>query len=816
MRIVLRLILLSVSSVLGLVTAAVVAVGLRTPAAKTLLMPPLKPAVAVSESPRVRPERPQSSAAQWSDLRQPSELDPHPAHDDLALRAPQMMTAIPAPRIAQRYRALPEPPEPTQLAAGPTAMPGLDLSDPATQGAVRTLLKNPQVMQGVQGMLQGQPGANGQNPPATGSPEMLNNLNNLLQQLGQQPGGAPAAGAPPASTPPQMQLPPPSPAPADAAPAKPEKASEPAEAEEEKMHITPIPTKDGDHLSLNIHDEDLRRVLEGLSEFASLNILASASVQGKVSAVLTDVDIDGALDAILKSTGYLARRDGKFIYIGTPQDFATMEMTQDKIGTRIYRPNYIASRELQSLLTPLLTNGIGKISITSPAEVGIAQNTAGAGGDGIAEPEAILVQDYEAVLAEVDQVVKELDKRPLQVSIEAMILSVKLNDQNKFGVDFQALRNQSNIRLGSGTPSQAPLSGGIDPTNNNQVGALAFTTGGLKFAFLDSHLSAFITALETIGNTDVIATPRLLCLNKQRAEILIGFQFPYQNAILTSTSTSSQTLFQDYGTQLRLRPFISTDGSIRMEVHPEISSPGVQVGTGPPAKNVTQVTTNIMCRDGCTVIIGGLMQEELDNNLTQLPLIGSVPYIGWLFRSKNTTVVREEILVLITPRIVYDPEFNQESQDNKHDFQVRQQVVSDNMSLISRFYLSKQYVRKAKSALSVGDKRHAAKLAQLAIRMDPDNLEAITIREDLEEEVPPQAVLNGEAPPAARRRHSRGPGVHEGGPALAPAEGIAPWMLDELSGKAGPAPLPLHPRDPGVPGYSREIQLPEVFRNVHE
>ena len=300
---------------------------------------------------------------------------------------------------------------------------------------------------------------------------------------------------------------------------------------------------------------------------------------------------------------------------------------------------------MQALITPLLTQGVGVISVTAAAEQGMATDGNKAGGNSFAGGEAVLVHDYEAVLAQIDQIVAEIDKRPLQVAIEAMILSVKLDDTNQFGVNFALLRDKAHLVLASGSP----------PTS---LGNVNFNNGGLTFGFLDSTLAVFITALESVGDTHVIATPRVVCLDKQRAEILIGSQLGYVSSTVTETSTAQNINFLEVGTQLRLRPFISSDGLVRMEVHPELSTGQVTVQQGftLPQKDLTQVTTNVMVRDGATVVIGGLIREDLSTNATQIPLLGNLPGVGFLFRQKTETTQRSEILVLLTPHIVYDCE----------------------------------------------------------------------------------------------------------------------------------------------------------------
>jgi len=560
-----------------------------------------------------------------------------------------------------------------------------------------------------------------------------------------------------------------------------------------KNQITRSASGEGDDkLSITIQDADIREVLEALSEQGGLNILASNSVQGQVSATLHEVDVESALDAILKSTGFVARREGRFIYVGTPQDFETLEESLDTVSTRVYRPNYVTAAELQALIEPLVTEGIGVVSVSSPAEAGIEKDETTAGGDGFAGGEVVLVRDYEAVLAQIDQVVAEIDTRPLQVAIEAMILSVKLDDSNEFGVNFELLRNNDNIRLGWGTPLEA-LS---KPT-------FEFKDGGLKFGFLDSSLGAFLKALETVGDTNVIATPRIMVLNKHRAEILIGEQLGYVSTTITETSSSQTVEFLDVGAQLRLRPFISSDGLVRMEIHPELSTGSVDTESGftLPNKETTQVTSNIMVRDGCTVIIGGLMREELKTTGTQVPLFGSLPLVGAAFRSMKETIERREIIVLITPHIVYEPDTCQEGRQTECEFLRRQDTYAEKMNPVGKRAIAKRYFRMAQNAWAAGRQRAALRFAEMAVHFDPLSREAIDLRTSIWLGDPP-AGLDFDGLPA-----------HV--PPTLPLDGavIDPWLLEELERQpAAPPPVPLHPLDPGIPGRHTDVKRPRSLQ----
>jgi type IV pilus assembly protein PilQ len=472
-----------------------------------------------------------------------------------------------------------------------------------------------------------------------------------------------------------------------------------------------------DQLQINVQNSDIRKVLGLISSETGLNVLVSKSVTGNVSASLTNVGINDALEAILKSTGYVARREGKFVFIGTPADLDDMDRAQDVLGSRVYRPNYVRSADLQQLITPMLSQGVGKVSVSMASEVDIQADTVKTGGNSFAGSDVIIVRDYEQILRQVDQLIAEIDVQPRQVAIEAMILSVKLDDEYSFGVDFQLLRDKHNVRLVSGS-------------SMSNLAQVNLTGDGLRFGFLDASTGAFINALETIGETNVVAAPRVLCLNKQRAEILIGSQLGYVSTTVTENASTQSIEFLEVGTQLRIRPFIFTDGSIRLEVHPELSTGNVRVESGftLPDKEVTQVTTNVMCRDGSTVIIGGLIREDLSNNTNQLPFFGSMPYVGWLFRNKTENTTRHEIIVLITPRLVCEPGLSGEGRQAQQEFAARQANYADKMSPIAARHYSRHFLRRANAAWNAGDNLAALRYSNLAVHFDPQNLEANNMR----------------------------------------------------------------------------------------
>jgi type IV pilus assembly protein PilQ len=474
-----------------------------------------------------------------------------------------------------------------------------------------------------------------------------------------------------------------------------------------------------DSLIINLQNADLRVVLETISRETGLNIIASKGVNGTVTATLNGVDYETALSAILKSTGFVAAREGNIIYIGTPADLQLMNQFQDRLVTRIYRPNYAKAADLQLLFTPLLSTD-GKITVNTPSQIDIPADQTKTGGNGFAGLDTVVVRDYETVLRQIDDIFAEVDSKPRQVAIEAMIVRVELNDTFKLGVNFSALKDHSNVQLISGNPAVS-------------LGSVSLTDGGLHFGFLDGSLTSFISALEKIGDTDVVASPRLTCLNKQRAEIQIGQELGYVSTTVTPTSSTQTINFLSIGTILRIRPFIGDDGLIRLEVHPELSTGTVTIqgNFSLPNKTVTQVTTNVLCPDGCTAVIGGLIREDLTDSTSGLPFLGSAPYIGWLFRQKVQTIDRSEIIVLITPRIVSEPFMCKEGIALGNEFTQRQNVYFDKMSPIGRRNIARHHLRMSRAAYNAGDFDVAMKQVNLAIHYDPQNRDSINLRNDI-------------------------------------------------------------------------------------
>ena len=411
-------------------------------------------------------------------------------------------------------------------------------------------------------------------------------------------------------------------------------------------------------IALHLDEVDVRRALELLSRQGSLNILVSPGVSGNVTANLQDVSLDEALDAILKLCNLVARREKSLIYVYTLQEALEANGRDPKQSTRVYRPNYVRATDLEKMIAPFLSADSGKIAVTPASAVGIGTDTAAAGGDSMAGGDALIVQDLESVLVNIDAIVKQLDVQPVQVLIEAVIMEVRLEDTNDLGVNFAVLDGAGRVLTAIGNGAEINAAVGFDPAsvltaggklNGTSTSGFAADTHGLKFGFVDKDVTGFIRALETVGKTKILACPRILVLNKQRAELIIGDKIGYKTLTVTETAAVEKIEFLNVGTQLRLRPFVANDGMIRMEIHPERSSG--EVTDGIPRTTTTEVTTNVIVPDSSTIVIGGLMEEETIEQQSGVPGLSRLRWVGPLFRQKSKSTKKKELIVLLTPRI---------------------------------------------------------------------------------------------------------------------------------------------------------------------
>jgi type IV pilus secretin PilQ/predicted competence protein len=462
---------------------------------------------------------------------------------------------------------------------------------------------------------------------------------------------------------------------------------------------------------MHVNELDIRQLLELLSRRSRMNILVSPKVTGVVTANFEGVTVDQVLRALIKLADLTEKQEGSIHYIYTKAELQDeAEFTKkERILTRVYKLNYVRSDELLGIIRPFLSADVGqrRLAVSPSYRFGISESatfvsgggqamSAGGisgGGAGVAGPggappsgggptiagfqpptggnslsdfDHLIVQDYESNLKIVDQIIERIDVRPVQVLIEAVIVSVDLEHDRQLGVNFGVVDNLAEAlgEIGSGTalngnvgftPAKLLTATGKIAQSAAATDPTGFTSAaeGIKFGFVANNVTGFVRALETIGSTKILASPRVLVLNKQRAEIQLGARLGFQTLSQNFTSTIQQVQFLNTGTLLRLRPFVSDDGMVRMEIHPERSS-GV-VTNNIPNQQTAELTTNVMVPDGATLVIGGLMEDQDEYQMQGLPLLSRLPALGYLFGVRQKSEGRRELVVLLTPHI-WSPE----------------------------------------------------------------------------------------------------------------------------------------------------------------
>lgn len=437
-------------------------------------------------------------------------------------------------------------------------------------------------------------------------------------------------------------------------------------------------------VSLTFQDIDVRSVLQILADENDFNLVVSDAVSGNVTLHLEEVPWDQALDLVLQSRNLDRRMVGNVLYVAPSSEIAAQQQLAleasrqaeelEPLHTEYLQVNYADAGNILSLLT-------GSESGSSPEDV--AQE---GGGDG--EPVAgdqeersrgilsgrgtatvdrrtniIIIRDVPSKLEEVRELLSRLDVPVRQVLIEARIVNVSTDFERDIGVRWGAAgraNGDSGVNFGGSLETAAEQgTSASDGVSVSFPDALAVDLGAetedassfaIGFARNSSLIELELSALESSGNGEVIARPKVTTQDKVMANIRSGVRVPFQSQA-GGTAGGSITEFVDAVLELEVTPQITPDGRIIMELN--IHQDSVAPGSGQvPAINTNSVTTSVLVDDGDTVVLGGIFREETTTTESKTPLLGDVPYLGRLFSRSSTDRRRTELLIFITPRVI--------------------------------------------------------------------------------------------------------------------------------------------------------------------
>jgi len=508
---------------------------------------------------------------------------------------------------------------------------------------------------------------------------------------------------------------------------------------EQKVELT-----ETGEIDLHVKELEITKVLQLLSIQGQKNIIASRGVENaKVSADLYKVSFDEALKSILEPNGFGYVEEGNFIYVMTKDELEKRNDANRKLVTKILRLDYLRADEAAGFVTPMLSSS-GSITASGNVEDGIDPSLDNAGADNYAGPPTLVIRDYEDSVEEITSVLEDLDIQPKQVIIEATVLRATLTENNQFGVDFSLftdLTGASPLDIVDGL-----ISGGAPTTER----AGAIESGGnyssdsaVKLGFVAGDAAVFVSALDSVTDTTLIATPKVTVLDRNRTSILVGDKIAYLSTTVTETSETQTVEFLEVGTQLNVRPFVSSDGSVRLELKPSVSDATIRtIGTtDAPDESTVELTTNVIVQSGQTIVLGGLFTDDSSISRNQVPGLGNVPLLGKAFQGQDDTVGRSEVIFLVKATVVENETLVQLGEEGMARIDVARLAEREQLLPWSRSKLTAAHMVNARKhydeALTLtGDARdkkmrEARYSVDLALHMNPSMVDALILKEQI-------------------------------------------------------------------------------------
>lgn len=486
-------------------------------------------------------------------------------------------------------------------------------------------------------------------------------------------------------------------------------------------------------LDLHVRDMDIVTVLEMLSYEARANIVTSTSVTGRVSANLYSVTLDDALAAILTPNKYTFAIRGGTVFVGRDEDLASLFPPP---ATRVFTLRYIRPTEAAAALKAVLGSEATVVEGGGDAGTGARPGGAVMSSAGL---DYLVVTARPDRLSAAEELLRQIDHRPKQVLVEATVLRATLNESNVFGIDFTMLGGVDFQNVGSTSNASADLRTGQLPAadlqsttfNMNTQFTGNITGGGFTFGLIKDSIAGFIRALEEITDVVVVANPKIVALNKQEAEVIVGRRDGYLTTTVTETAAVQTVEFLETGTQIKFRPLINEDGTVRLTVHPKDSNGGL-TAANLPFEETTEAHADILVRDGHTVLIGGLFRERTVHSRGQVPLLGNIPILGLAFGSRNDQTVREEVIILLTVHIIKESEREREHTAQLVDDIERVRVgLRQGLLGTGRERLAQAFYREALRQLDDDHRERALLNVRMAIHNQPRHLPALKLKERL-------------------------------------------------------------------------------------
>ncbi|HLB42829.1 MAG TPA: secretin N-terminal domain-containing protein [Gammaproteobacteria bacterium] len=394
------------------------------------------------------------------------------------------------------------------------------------------------------------------------------------------------------------------------------------------MLISNIAYASRENLSLELNDANLRDAINIIAKFLKINVMISPSIRGVANLNLYDAIPAAAFDLLLTSHGLEKWQIGNVWYIGPREELIKRKQEELQwlavryaslpLFTRTWEIYYGSAKEIAHLLQ----NEQGSfLSKRGQVRVDVRTNT-------------ICVQDVAEQLAVIQQLIRRLDRPIKQVLIQARLASVDHDYERELGIHFAVSSSSTSNRDG--------LSGTIQPALGHYSLAIATLADG-------SLLDVKLAALENEGRAELISSPSLFTANQQSASIEAGEEVPYQEV---SESGGTAIVFKKAVLGLKVTPQILPGHQVLLQLQINQDRPSHRMVLGMPTISTRQILTNVLVREGQTIVLGGIYESNKEEGQERIPFISRVPLLGLLFKQQHIRDNKRELLIFITPTII--------------------------------------------------------------------------------------------------------------------------------------------------------------------
>ncbi len=411
------------------------------------------------------------------------------------------------------------------------------------------------------------------------------------------------------------------------------------------------PKYTGEPISLNLKDVDLKDFFRLIHEISGLNIIIDPNVTGNVTLVLDAVPWDQALDIVLKNNRLGKTLEGNVLRIARVETLTSEQEAASKLAAAreeaqplvtVFRPvNYAKA----STISTMLKSWVGGGALTKRGNVLVDDRT-----------NTLIISDIQTQIPIIENIINRLDKKAKQVSIEARIVRANANFSRTLSVALSgAYNNRSGSTLtsgASGTASTADASGGaltkgtpaqvtVQPVSG--FGVYAISNAGARYI-----INAAVAAEETRGQAKTISKPTIVTQNNVPGTVTQGTQIPIQTSINNTISIQ----YVNAALTMKVTPQVTEDGNIFLDINVTNAAPGLVLTTAGPSIDTQQATTQVLVPDGGTVVFGGVNVVSRTKSATYVPLLGSIPVLGNLFKTSSITDSDQELLFFVTPKVL--------------------------------------------------------------------------------------------------------------------------------------------------------------------